>query len=196
MSLWRRRLRSAGDGSFEVRLPRDERALLGRLPAELDELLGRLAEASSPVPEALRRLFPVAYPTDPVAEENFAQIARGEVLRAHREALGVLAETASATRLTSEQLAGWLAALNELRLVLGTALGVSEESVPPAPADPSFGQWALYGYLSLLVEDVVAALSGQLPPPVPGADEAVPEDSWGEPPGGLRWDGTPVPKGP
>lgn len=193
MSLLRRRLRPASGGGFELRLPQEERAILARLPVELDELLARLKDTSAPVPEGLRRLFPVAYPTDAAAEESFTGVARAEILRAHRDALALLQRTADATRLSAEELEGWLAALTELRLVLGTALDLTEESVPPPPSDPSFGQWALYGYLSLLVEDVVSALSGQLPEPVPGADDAVPEDPWGEPPGNLRWDGTPAP---
>ena len=31
---------------------------------------------------------------------------------------------------------------------------------------------------------------------MPGADDLVPDDHWGEPPGGLRWDGTPQPARP
>ena len=43
---------------------------------------------------------------------------------------------------------------------------------------------------------MIDLLSDALPPPLDGADEDVPDDPWGEPLGGLRWDGTPLPEAP
>jgi hypothetical protein len=50
-----------------------------------------------------------------------------------------------------------------------------------------------YYYLSGLQTELIDFLSSWLPPPVPRADDLIPEDPWGEPLGGLRWDGTPQP---
>lgn len=196
MSPLRRRLRAAGDGGCNVRLSRDERELLARLPEELDDVLGGLDGAPETIPDALRRLFPAAHPRDAEEEQAFVALARRDLLESHRSALAVLKRTAFATHLGPDELEGWLTALNELRLVLGTSLGVTEDNTAPPRADPRFPQWALYGYLSLLVDEAVDVLSGALPPAAPGADAAVPEDPLGEPPGGLRWDGTAPPSGP
>jgi hypothetical protein len=51
-------------------------------------------------------------------------------------------------------------------------------------------------YLGGLQSEVIDILELTLPDPVRGADDLVPEDHWGEPPGGLRWDGTPQPRDP
>lgn len=153
-------------------------------------MLAGLVDVPGEVPDALRRLFPTAHPRDPDEEAAYVALARRDLLRSHRDVLETLERTASATHLSEEELESWLTALNELRLVLGTSLGVTEDGLPPARHDPSYPQWALYGYLSGLVDDAVSALSGVLPPPTPGADDAAPVDPWGEPPGGLRWDGT------
>lgn len=193
-----RRIRPDGHGGFQIRLPRDERQLLSQLPRELSSLLAGLDAESSPaaLPESLRRLFPPAHPRDKDEEAAYVVLARPELLRSRRESLEALEETVSATHLSGEALQSWLTALNDLRLVIGTSLGVTEEETHPAENDPRYAQWVCYSYLSFLVDEIVQALTGVLPPPQPGADEEVPEDPWGEPLGGLRWDGTPMPKGP
>ncbi len=191
----RRRIRLLRDGDFEVRLPGEERALLGSLPRQLTTALEQMP-ADSEAPEALRRLFPPAYLQDEVAEAAYGAITRPDLLEYHREALETLLDTASKNRLTPEEIERWLSAVNDLRLVLGSALGVTEEMDAVAPGDPRFGQFALYGYLSYLEGEIVDALSGRLPPPVPGAGEDLPEDPWGDPLGDLRWDGTSRPRGP
>ncbi len=86
---------------------------------------------------------------------------REELLEGKLAALQVVEETADADRLTGEQLEGWLGALESLRLYLGTQLDVSEATYdadldPDAPEAPAL---ALYGYLSWLQEEAVAALS-------------------------------------
>jgi len=145
------------------------------------------------VPPSLRRLFPPAYTGDDAAERNFVALSRGDLLEHHRGALRILSETASAKSLDATQLQGWLTALNDVRLVLGTVLDVTEDS--DASAAPMSQQMAVYYYLSGLQTELVEFLSNSLPDPVPGADDQIPDDPWGEPLGGLRWDGTEQPGG-
>lgn len=177
-------------GGFEVRLPAEERALLASLPGQLERLLDSLDGPAAKPPEVLRRLFPVAYARDEAAEAAYTGLVRNELLEHRREALAVLAQTADATHLTDDEAEAWIAALNDLRLVVGTSLDVSEEPPEVSEDDPGYADWVCYSYLSLLQGELVDALSGTLPPPVPGADDEVPDDPWGELPGGLRWDGT------
>lgn len=194
-----RRVRPDGHGAFQLRLPRSERQLLAQLPQELSAALAGLDREQAPVevlPESLKRLFPPAHPRDEQEEAAYVDLARSELVRSHRKALETLMESVSATRLSAEQLESWLGALNDLRLVLGTSLGVTEAEVNPSESDPDYPQWVCYSYLSYLLSEVVEALSGQLPPPRPDAEDDLAEDPWGEPPGGLRWDGTPTPDGP
>ena len=85
----------------------------------------------------------------------------------------------------------WLAAVERpadraRRLTRG-----DEETVEPARQDPQYAEWICYNYLTYLESSVVDALADILPPSA--EDDASLDDPWGEPPGGLRWDGTPVP---
>ena len=205
----KRRIRASAKGGYDVRLPDDERALIGVLPGQLIAALAALGRASSEesslgdppqawrprleMPDELARLFPVAYPRDEEAQAAFAGLSGGDLLEHHRTSLELLVATSRATHLDEEQIEQWLAALNDLRLVLGTSLEVTEEREPPAANDPRLQEWICYDYLSFLLGEVVDALSGSLPPPVPGADAELPDDPWGEAPGDLRWDGTPRP---
>ena len=194
---WRRRIRPARDGGYEVRLGEDERRLLADLPPQLVSLLEGAGDLpAGELPEAVRRLLPPAYSTDPDAERAFVSLTRDELLEHHRESLETLAATARATWLDEEQLTAWLAALNDLRLSLGSILGASEDEAEPAAAQSHPGEWVAYLYLGVLQSEIIDVLETTLPKPVPGADDLVPEDDWGEPPGGLRWDGTPRPAEP
>jgi hypothetical protein len=191
---FRQRIRPARGGGYDVRLAGEERELLAALPLQLVSLLGDVGdEAPGDLPDALRRLLPPAYTTDPDAERAYVSLTRQDLVEHHRESLETMSATAKATRLDGEQLAAWLAALNDLRLVLGSILGVSEDAPETPPDAEHQAEWIAYHYLGGLQSELIDLLEKALPDPVPGADDQVPDDHWGEPPGGLRWDGTPQP---
>jgi hypothetical protein len=139
-----------------LHLPAEERDVLRSLPGQLRQLLH-----DQPDDPALRRLFPPAYAEDPEHEVEYRRLMGEELREKHLAALALLEETAGADQLTEEQAAGWLSALNELRLVLGTRLDVSEEMLADDvdPSDPDAPALALYGYLSWLEEQLVEVLS-------------------------------------
>ena len=153
-----RRIESTGDGSFALRLSEEERALLRVLPVELRSLL-----EAKPDDPGLRRLFPPAY-EDEQDEAAYRELMGNELLDGRTRALEVLAETAKAERLTGEQAQAWLTALNDLRLVLGTRLGVTDDSLLEGLTEnhPRAPELALYAYLSWLQEQLVEALSSEL----------------------------------
>lgn len=192
----RRRIRPARRGpGCQLNLPPEERQLLESLPNQLAGVLAALDLEAGDPPENLRRLFPRAYVADDEADSAFAASTREELAASHRQALETLAGTAQAAGLGPEEMAGWMTALTDLRLVLGTALGVKddEEWAPELPLESEF---VIYQYLTLLQAELIDVMEATLPPPTPGADDAIPEDPWGEPLGGLRWDGTPQPRSP
>jgi hypothetical protein len=149
----RRRVRRTRAGSYQLRLPAEERDLLRALPGHMREML----ESDDP---SLRRLFPPAYVDDPEREADYRSLMRGDLLDRRQAALATVEQTIDATVLDEEQLTGWLAALNDLRLVIGTRLEVSEDMEEPDDDDPSAPAYALYHYLGWLQEQVVAALAG------------------------------------
>lgn len=160
-----RRVRRLRDGSFELRLSRQERAILAGLPGQVAALLepGTPEQGGTePADPSLRRLFPPAYADDEAQEAEYRRLMGGDLLASHRQALAVMQETIQADRLDEDQLAAWLGALNDLRLVLGTRLDVSEDMTSVSTDDPRAAELGVYGYLGWLQEQVVEALAGEL----------------------------------
>jgi hypothetical protein len=153
-----RRLRRTKAGQYQLKLTRAERDLLRSLPGQVRELI----DTTDPADPSVRRLFPPAYRDQDEAEADYQSLVHDELLEHHRQALTVMEETIDAHRLDEEQVVSWLSALNELRLVLGTNLEVSESLEPVSPSDPRAPGLALYGYLSWLQEQVVEALETTL----------------------------------
>jgi hypothetical protein len=153
------RVRRVRRNVFQVRLPDEERRVLRALCAELRDLLAR--DDRSTV-----RLFPPAYGDDQEASAQFADIVHDDLVAGHIDAMQTVESTLDATQLDEEQLTAWLGALNDLRLVLGTRLNVTEDlyerGVPPN--DPQAPQLALYEYLGWLEEGIVQALGEGLDP--------------------------------
>jgi hypothetical protein len=151
------RIVAAGDGSFVVRLPPEERELLLDLRAQLRDLL--LGRGDDP---AITRLFPPAFaPDEKERNEEYRQLMHDDLLAQRLDALDVMESSIDAKSLNEEQVAAWLGSLNDLRLVLGTRLEITEDDIEEPPLDdPRSAGFALYYYLSWLVEQIVEALSG------------------------------------
>lgn len=154
MSRFTRPVKRRRDGTYDLRLGDDERDLLRSLVPQLRELLVSGEDPS------LARLFPNAYPDDPEREREYRAMVHDELLEQRLAALDVIEETASATRLDEDQLTAWLQAINSIRLVLGTRLDVSEDMDMPAPGHPDAPAFAVYHYLSWLLDGIVGALGG------------------------------------
>ena len=153
--LERRRIERTGKGDIRLRLSRDERALLRSLPGQLRRLLDE-----APGDPSLERLFPPAY-DEAEDEAEYRRLMGDELTEGRRRALRVIEETLDQDRLTKEQAEAWLTALNDLRLVLGTRLDVTEDMLLERlrPDDPDAFELSLYAYLSWLQEQLVDALA-------------------------------------
>jgi hypothetical protein len=150
-----KRVKRTRKGDFEVRLPADERELLRSVAPQLRQMLdGDLADPT------LRRLFPTAYAQDAERDREYHALVRDDLADRRRAAVDTLVATLDETRLSEEQLLAWMGSINDLRLVLGTRLDVSEETDLAAdPSDPEAPLLALYAYLGFLLEAIVAALA-------------------------------------
>lgn len=156
----RRRVRKARGGGFELRIPAEERDLLRSLGPQMRATLTEGDQGD----EALERLFPVAYPDDEDRQTEYRLLVHDELLASHLGALAVLEQTADADRLDSDQLSSWMRALNEIRLVLGTRLGVTEEGDerPVDRRDPRGPAFVVYDYLTYLQGEIIEALSADV----------------------------------
>lgn len=150
--IFSRPVRRNRQGRFSVHLSDGERALLRQLPAELKAVLTTEEAIGDP---ALRRLFPPAYENDEAKAEEYRRLMQADLVERHAAALDTLERTAGADDLSEDETVAWMNALNQLRLVLGTRLDVTEDDDPRA-ADP---EHQLYYYLGYLQEHVVRALA-------------------------------------
>jgi hypothetical protein len=152
-----------GAGGFELYIPREGREILRSVGPGLRELLVDRATAIKPgEDEAIDRLFPEAYPDDTERQAEFRLLAHDELLESHLGAIAVLEETVEADHLDEEQLLAWMRALNQIRLVIGVNLGVTEDrdEWPKSRRDPRARSFAIYEYLSYLQTEIIEALSG------------------------------------
>jgi Domain of unknown function (DUF2017) len=148
-----RRIRRTRSGEIRLRLPEQERALLREVAAGT-----RLRLAAEDDDPALRRLFPPAY-AEPERDREYQQLMRGQLRTGRARALEVLESTVDRTSLSAEEADAWLRALNDARLVLGTELDVDEELDwnGIGPDDPRALEYAVYGYLSWIQEQLIEA---------------------------------------
>jgi hypothetical protein len=158
MSVRDPRIVRRSDGAFDVDLPEDQRDLIRGLPGQLRELIEEGDAAGDP---ALRRLYPSADLDDPDHAAEFDRLVRDDLTAERTSAIETMERTIDAERLSEDDLIGWLAVLNDLRLVLGTRLEVTEETTPDdfGRRDPRAAAYALYAYLSYLEDRIVEALS-------------------------------------
>lgn len=156
MSPFGRRVRRGRRGGFDIRLPPAERQLLASLVPQLRAALEGDAQAD-PV---LRRLFPTAYPDDAELDAEYRGLVTDDLVARRRAALDTVEATIDATRLDEDELLAWMGAVNDIRLVLGTSLDVSEETeLASVGGDASGPALAIYGYLGFLLESIVDALA-------------------------------------
>jgi Domain of unknown function (DUF2017) len=151
----RPRIKRSGGGELRLRLPGDERELLHLLCEEL-----RKRVEDEPDHPDLRRLFPSAHAEDADAEAEYQRLVGRQLASGRDSALETVGATIDREALTVEEAEAWLTVLNDLRLVLGTRLDVTEEmDFDLDPYDPGTAELAVYAYLSWLQEQLVEALA-------------------------------------
>ena len=145
-------------GMFELRLDAGERDVLRGLPDQLRSLIEDEDPSSDP---AMARLYPPAYLDDPIRNLEFEEMAGDDLTMGRLAAIERMKATVDAERLSEDDLLAWLSVSNDLRLVLGTRLEITEEPSDAEfpPQDPRAGAFALYAYLTWLVDAIVQALS-------------------------------------
>lgn len=168
-------------GQVWLHLPKTERALLASLLDQMSELLAPdepsgapsdpLAElvaidpsAHRPDDPALARLFPDAY-ADPELADEFRRFTQRELRQTKLANVRLASDTlerADPTRLTPDECTAWLGALNDVRLALGTRLGVEEDNADDfldlPEDDPMHVMYLVYDWLTYHQDRLVRAL--------------------------------------
>ena len=132
-------------------------------PDPLAELVG--TSTVPPRDPALARLLPDGYADDEEAAGEFRRLTETS-LRQHKSetaqrVLDSLPADGGKVCLDEDATRAWLSALNDIRLVIGTRLDVTEEMDIPEPSDPRSPGYELYRWLTLLQELLVEATAGE-----------------------------------
>ena len=144
---------------LRIRFEANEEPLLLSLLAGLREILRATDGADDPV---VRRLFPDAYPDDHVAESDYRSITESDLRTDRVERLSACIteiETDRTVTIADPDVATrWIQVLNDLRLALGTRIGVSDDNSDTDPGLPGNETWYLYHWLTAVQDEVVTAL--------------------------------------
>lgn len=132
----------------------------------LVSLVGLDPDAERPEDPALARLFPDAYLDDADAAAEFRRFTERplrETKMAHATtAIETLRRSGDKVTLSADEAVAWLGALNDVRLALGTRLGVTEEGMEEFAAlpddDPRAATFHVYDWLTYLQETLVRAV--------------------------------------
>jgi Domain of unknown function (DUF2017) len=147
-------------GRLRLHLEPAEVDLLSMLFDELDSLLDGSGAADDGV---LQRLNPAAYPNDEAAESEYRALTESS-LRTERNARTAACRadiSRSGEVELSDPEAGrrWIQVLNDLRLALGTRLGITEDDDHDVdPTDPEAQQRVVYYWLTAAQDSLVRRL--------------------------------------
>jgi hypothetical protein len=140
---------------------------------DLDKLLAEAVEAAEaaeapriPDDPVLQRLLPDAYQDDPEAAGEFRKYTESSLREAKKyfaqTLLDTLPPSGGRIKLTGDQARDWMRALNDVRLMFGVRLEVTEDFEEQlaalAPDDPKVAAFEVYGWLGAVQESLVRAL--------------------------------------
>ena len=114
---------------------------------------------TQPSDPAVARLFPAAYRDDPLRNLEY-ETSLGDAPRSGKlQALDTVERTANARALSEEDFLTWMGVVNDLRLVLGTRIEVTEESTEEdfAAGSPR-DAYHVYQFLGWVQQEMLFAL--------------------------------------
>ena len=145
-------IRQLPDGRFALDWRDGDRTMITTLATDFDQLVA----GDDP---SIVRLFPPAYGGDDERSSGYAAMTRDDLIERRRASAATLLAAIDADSIDGDQLVVVMRALNDLRLVLGTELDVSEDHHPRVrPSDPDAPRWAAYERLTALLGQVIDVL--------------------------------------
>jgi hypothetical protein len=145
-----------------ARLVDAEAGIVGLLLDQLEQLLAADPDDTGGDP-VLDRLLPPGHTGDPEIAADYRDMTEASLRSGKADDLATVRATlppqGGEIRLDDDQARAWLRTTNDLRLALGTRLGVTAETEPPDdPADEEGSQLAVYYWLTAVQGSLVDAL--------------------------------------
>jgi len=133
-----------------------ESAVLTVLVDQLEQVLAGDDAAGDPVVD---RLFPAGHAADPDLARDYRDLTESALREGKADDLALVRATVpvegGTVRLDDDQARSWLRTTNDLRLALGTRLGITAEG---APEDTDEAQLSVYHWLTAVQGSLVDAL--------------------------------------
>jgi hypothetical protein len=136
---------------------------------DLEKMFNETTAAPPEVPDdpVLARLLPDAYQDDPEAAGEFRKYTESSLREAKKYFAQTLLETlppkGGRVKLNADQARDWLRALNDVRLMFGVRLEVTEDFEDQLatldPKDPRAAAFEVYGWLGAVQESLVRAIT-------------------------------------
>jgi hypothetical protein len=145
-----------------ARLVDAEAGIVGLLLDQLEQLLDADPDDSGGDP-VMERLLPPGHTGDPEIAADFRGMTEAGLRSGKADDLAIVRATlppeGGEIRLDDDQARAWLRTTNDLRLALGTRLGVTADTEPPEDtADEEGSQLAVYYWLTAVQGSLVDAL--------------------------------------
>ena len=145
-----------------ARLVDAETSIVGLLLDQLEQLLAADPEDSGGDP-VVERLLPPGHASDPELAADYRDLTEAALRSGKADDLAIVRATlppeGGEVRLDDDQARAWLRTTNDLRLALGTRLGVTADTEPPEdPTEEEGSQLAVYYWLTAVQGSLVDAL--------------------------------------
>ncbi|WP_138758933.1 DUF2017 family protein [Modestobacter altitudinis] len=156
-----RPFRRRGD-ELVARLVDAEASIVGLLVDQLEQLLAADPDDSGGDP-VVERLLPPGHASDPEIAADYRDLTEAALRSGKADDLAIVRATlppdGGEVRLDDDQARAWLRTTNDLRLALGTRLGVTADTEPPEdPTEEEGSQLAVYYWLTAVQGSLVDAL--------------------------------------
>jgi hypothetical protein len=156
-----RPFRRRGD-ELVARLVDAEASIVGLLLDQLEQLLAADPADSGGDP-VVERLLPPGHASDPEIAADYRDLTEAALRSGKADDLAIVRATlppeGGEVRLDDDQARAWLRTTNDLRLALGTRLGVTADTEPPEdPTEEEGSQLAVYYWLTAVQGSLVDAL--------------------------------------
>jgi Domain of unknown function (DUF2017) len=145
-----------------ARLVDAEASIVGLLVDQLEQLLAADPADSGGDP-VVERLLPPGHASDPELAADYRDLTEAALRSGKADDLAIVRATlppeGGEVRLDDDQARAWLRTTNDLRLALGTRLGVTADTEPPEdPTEEEGSQLAVYYWLTAVQGSLVDAL--------------------------------------
>lgn len=148
---------------YVARLDPAEAGIVGLLLDQLEQLLSG-DEDDVEGDEVMARLLPDGHRGDPRLAADYRELTRAGLVAGKSDDLATVRATlpaeGGAVRLDADQAGAWLRTTNDLRLALGTRLGITADTEPPHElVSETDQQLAVYYWLTAVQGSLVDSLA-------------------------------------